>query len=37
MKLKKDTKIWEEATCRFKIAIMNLTKFDQRTPKSQKF
>ena len=37
MKLKKDKKIEEEATCRFKIGIRTLTKFDPSTPKSQKF
>ena len=37
MKLKRDTKFGEESTCRFKIGIMNFTKFDPSTQKSQKF
>ena len=37
MKLKRDTKFGEESTCRFKIGLRNLTKFDPSTPKSQKF
>ena len=37
MKLKRDTKFGEESTCRFKIDIKNLTKFDLGTRKSQKF
>ena len=37
MKLKRDTKFGEEATCHFKIDIRNLTKFDPSTGKSQKF
>ena len=37
MKLKRDTKFGKEWTRRFKIAIRNLTKFDQSTRKSQKF
>ena len=37
MKLKRDTKFGEESTCRFKIGIRNLTKFDPSTRKSQKF
>ena len=36
MKLKRDTKFGEESTCRFKIGIRNLTKFDPSTQKSQK-
>ena len=36
MKLKRDRKFGEEATCRFKIDIRNLTKFDPSTRKSQK-
>ena len=31
MKLKRDTKFGEELTCRFKIGIRNLTKFDLST------
>ena len=37
MKLKRDTKFGEESTCRFKIGIRNLTKFDPSTQKSQRF
>ena len=37
MKLKSDTKSGEESTCRFKIGIRNLTKFDPSTRKSEKF
>ena len=37
MKLKRDAKFGEESTCRFKIGIRNLTKFDPSTRKSQKF
>ena len=37
MRLKKDTKFGEESTCRFKIGIRNLTKFDLSSRKSQKF
>ena len=37
MKLKRDTKFGEEATCRFKIGIRNLTKFDPSTEKYEKF
>ena len=36
MKLIKDTKFGEESTCRFKIDIRNLTKFDPSARKSQK-
>ena len=36
MKLKRDTKLGEESTCRFKIDIRNLTNFDLSTRKSQK-
>ena len=36
MKLKRDTKFGEESTCRFKIGIRNLTKFDPSAQKSQK-
>ena len=37
MKLKGDTKFGEESSCRFKIGIRNLTKFDASTQNSQKF
>ena len=37
MKLKRDKKFGEESSCRFKIGIRNLTKFDPTTRKSQKF
>ena len=38
MKLKRDTKLGEEPTCRFKIDIKNLINFDLSTRKnSQKF
>ena len=37
MKLKRDAKFREESTHRFNIGIRNLTKFDLRTLKSQKF
>ena len=37
MKLEKDAKFGEESTCRFKLGIRNLTKFDLSTQKSQKF
>ena len=37
MKQKRDPKFGEESTCRFKIGLRNLTKFDPSTPKSQKF
>ena len=37
MKLKRDTKLGEELTCRFKIDIKNLTNFDLSTQKSQIF
>ena len=36
MKLKWDTKFREESSCRFKIDIRNLTKFDPSTQKSKK-
>ena len=36
MKLKTDTKFGEKWTCRFKIDIKNLTKFDVNTRKFQK-
>ena len=36
MKRKRDTKFREESTCRFKIGIRNLAKFDPSTQKSQK-
>ena len=36
MKLKSDTKLGEESSCRFKIGIRNLTKFESSTRKSQK-
>ena len=38
MKLKGDTKFGDESTtCRFKIGIRSLTKFDPSTLKAQKF
>ena len=37
MKMKNDEKSEEELTCRLKIDIRNLTNFDLRTQKSQKF
>ena len=37
MTLKNDEKFAEELTCRFKIDIRNLTKFDPSTRKCQKF
>ena len=37
MTLKNDKKSDEELTCRFKIGIRNLTIFDLRTKKCQKF
>ena len=37
MTLKNDEKSEEELTCRFKIDTRNLTNFDLRTRKSQKF
>ena len=37
MAMKNDTKIEEEVTCRFKIDVSNLTKFDPCTRKSFKF
>ena len=37
MKLKRDTKLGEESTHRFKIGIRILTKYDPSTAKSQKF
>ena len=36
MTMKKDTKIEEELTCRFKIDMMNFTNFDPSTRKSKK-
>ena len=36
MKLKGDTKIGVESTCRFKIDVRNFTNFDLSTRKSQK-
>ena len=36
MKLKRDTKFGEESSCRLKIGIRNLTKFEPSTRKSQK-
>ena len=36
MKLNRDTKFGEKSTCRFKIGIRNLTKFDPSTWKSKK-
>ena len=37
MKLKRDIKFGEESTCRFKIGVRNLTKFDLSSQKSQRF
>ena len=37
MTLNSDTNFGKELTCRFKIDMRNLTKFDQSTRKSQKF
>ena len=37
MTLKNDERSKEELTCRFKIDIRNLTNFDLKTQKSQKF
>ena len=37
MTLKNDEKPKEELTCRFTIDIRNLTNFDSRTRKSEKF
>ena len=37
MTLKNDGKFKKELTCCFKIDIRNLTNFDSRTQKSQKF
>ena len=37
MTMKNDDKFEEELTCRFKIAMKNLTNFDLSTKKSQKF
>ena len=37
MKMKNDAKIEEELTGQFKIDMTNLTNFDPRTRKSQKF
>ena len=37
MILKNDEKSEKELTCRFKIDVRNLTNFDSRTQKSQKF
>ena len=37
MKMKNDTKIEEELTCRFKIDMRNFTNFDPSTRKSKKF
>ena len=37
MTLKNDTKFGKESTCCFKIYMRNLTNFDLRTRKSQKF
>ena len=37
MKLKRDTQFGEELTHRFKIDIRNLTDFDLRARKSQRF
>ena len=37
MKMKNDTKIDEELTCRFKIEMWNFTNFDPSTQKSEKF
>ena len=37
IKMKNDTKIEEELTCRFKIDMRNFTNFDPSTRKSKKF
>ena len=37
MTMKKDSKLEEELTCRFKIDMRTLTNFDLSTRKSQKF
>ena len=37
MKMKRDTKFGEESTRRFQIGIRNLTSFDLRAQKSQRF
>ena len=37
MTMKNDAKFEEKLTCRFKIDMVNLTNFDPRTRKSQKF
>ena len=37
MTIKTDAKFEEEMTCRFKIDMRNLTKFDLSTSKTQKF
>ena len=37
MRMKNDTKIQEELTCRFKINMKNFTNFDPNTGKSKKF
>ena len=37
MTMKNDEKSVEELTCRFKIDMKNLTNFESRTRKSQKF
>ena len=37
MTMKNDAKIEEELTCQFKIDMTNLTNFDTRSRKSQKF
>ena len=37
MTMKNNAKLEEELTCQFKIAMRNLTNFDPRTLKSQKF
>ena len=37
IKVKRDIKFGAESTCRFKIGIRNLTKFEQSTRKSQNF
>ena len=37
MKLNRDTKLVEESTCRFKIGIRNLTKFDLSTRSLKNF
>ena len=36
MTMKKDAKLEEEMTCRFKIEMRNLTNLDRNTRKSQK-